>query len=144
MAFCVLVGSDNYQSIYQSISADQIQGVQMSKAVYTDKDAGASVHFERLELGEEEVGKLVEWINSVPDSDITEVQSFTGSIKAAITLTITPAKTIRIQYVKDHIYIERTDTRYYPVKYMIKHSELKDFFDDYLKGFYFGKYSVDA
>lgn len=38
MAFCVLVVSDNYQSMYQVISADDIRSAQMNKVVYTNTD----------------------------------------------------------------------------------------------------------
>ncbi|MFF2887350.1 hypothetical protein [Paenibacillus sp. NPDC057967] len=144
MASCILVVSDNFQSIYQRISANHIQSVQMSKAVYMDTDGGANIHLERLALSEEEVGKLVEWLNSIPESTIREVPGFTARIDAAIKLTVTSGKTIQMQYDKDRIYIERTDTRFYPVKYTIEHSELKDFFDSHLKGYYFGKDSLDV
>ncbi|WP_379391529.1 hypothetical protein [Paenibacillus lentus] len=116
----------------------------MSKAVYTKEGTGAIVNWVDIKLRQDEVENIANWINSVPESEIIELNQIPSnkSISAGIVFRLKNNKEIRIQYDLEKIYITRTDQKNSQVVYSINQGELMNFFDTQLKGFYFGEDKV--
>ncbi|MNI75322.1 hypothetical protein D3C73_1314620 [compost metagenome] len=128
----------------KEIQIQQISSTKMSKAVYTKKGTGAFINWVDINLGPDDIKNIANWINSVPESEIVELNQIptNTSISAGIVFRFKYNKEIRIQYDLEKIYITRTDIKYKPVVYSINQRELKQFFDTQLKGFYFGEDKV--
>ncbi|MDT8976616.1 hypothetical protein RQP50_10215 [Paenibacillus sp. chi10] len=135
------VDSDN---VTKEIQIKQIASTEMSKAVYTKEGSGAFINWVDIKLGQDEVENIANWINSVPESEIIELNQIPSnkSINAGIVFKLKINKEIRIQYDLEKIYITRTDLKKSHVVYAINQEELKNFFDTQLKGFYFGEDKV--
>lgn len=138
----------NYMSktkLNKEILVHQISSTDMSKAQYTRKGSGAFIDWIRVNLNQNEINNVVNWINSVSDSDIIELKQIPSntSISAGIVFRLKNRKEIRIQYDLEKIYITRTDIRTGQVVYTINQDDLKSFFDKQLKGFYFGEDKVE-
>lgn len=116
----------------------------MSKAVYTKEGSGAFINWVDIKLRQDEVENIANWINSVPEPEIIELNQIPSnkSISAGIVFRLKTNKEIRIQYDLEKIYITRTDLKKSHVVYSINKEELKNFFDTQLKGFYFGEDKV--
>lgn len=128
----------------KEIQVKQISSTEMSKAQYIRKGSGAFIDWIRVELNQNEINNIVNWINSVPDSDIIELIQIPSntSISTGIVFRLKTRKEIRIQFDLEKIYITRTDIRTGQVIYTINQEDLKNFFDKQLKGFYFGEDKV--
>lgn len=128
----------------KDIQIKQILSTEMSKAVYTKEGTGAFVNWVDIKLRQDEVENIANWINSVPESEIIELNQIPSnkSISAGIVFRLKNNKEIRIQYDLEKIYITRTDIKNSPVVYSINQGELMNFFDTQLKGFYFGEDKV--
>lgn len=129
----------------KEIQVKQISSTEMCKAQYTRKGPAAYIDWIRVELDQNEINNIVNWVNSVPDSDIIELKQIPSntSISAGIVFRLKTRKEIRIQYDLEKIYITRTNIRTGQVIYTIKQEGLKNFFDKQLKGFYFGEDKVE-
>lgn len=130
----------------KKIQVKLISSTEMSKAVYTREGFGAFINWIDINLSQEEINNIATWINSVYESDITELDNIPSnkSISAGIVFRLKGNKEIRIQYDFEKIYITRTDIKNKQVIYSINQEELKNFFDKHLKGFYFGEDKVKA
>ncbi|WMT39685.1 hypothetical protein RE628_20105 [Paenibacillus sp. D2_2] len=129
----------------KEIQAKKISSAEMSKVQYTSNGSGgAYIDWIKVELNQNEINNIVDWINSASASDITELNQIPSntSISAGIVFRLNTRKEIRIQYDLENIYITRTDIRFGRVIYIINQENLKDFFDKQLKGFYFGEDKV--
>lgn len=128
----------------KDIQIKQILSTEMSKAVYTKEGTGAFVNWVDIKLRQDEVENIANWINSVPKSEIIELNQIPSnkSISAGIVFRLKNNKEIRIQYDLEKIYITRTDIKNSQVVYSINQGELMNFFDTQLKGFYFGEDKV--
>ncbi|MFD3258107.1 hypothetical protein ACE3MQ_05795 [Paenibacillus lentus] len=128
----------------KDIQIKQILSSEMSKAVYTKEGTGAIVNWVDIKLRQDEVENIANWINSVPESEIIELNQIPSnkSISAGIVFRLKNNKEIRIQYDLEKIYITRTDQKNSQVVYSINQGELMNFFDTQLKGFYFGEDKV--
>lgn len=128
----------------KDIQIKQISSTEMSKAVYTKEGTGAFVNWVDIKLRQDEVENIANWINSVPESEIIELNQIPSnkSISAGIVFRLKNNKEIRIQYDLEKIYITRTDIKNSQVVYSINQGELMNFFDTQLKGFYFGEDKV--
>lgn len=131
-------------NVTREIQIKQIASTEMSKAVYTKEGTGAFINWVDIKLRQDEVENIANWINSVPDSEIIELNQIPSntSISAGIVFRLKSNKEIRIQYDLEKIYITRTDLKKSQVVYSINQGELKKFFDTQLKGFYFGEDKV--
>ncbi len=129
-------------NINKEIMISDISNVQMSKVVYS-RDTIPNIQFIDIELTEEQVENIVEWINTVPQSAINELNQIPSNISAGIVFQLKRNKEIRIQYDLEDIFISRTDVGRSQLKYSIIQDQLKLFFDEQLKGFYFGKDKVE-
>ncbi|WP_242615168.1 hypothetical protein [Paenibacillus solani] len=129
----------------KEIQVKQISSTEMSKAQYTRKGSAAYIDWIRVELDQNDINNIVNWVNSVPDSDIIELKQIPSntSISAGIVFRLKTRKEIRIQYDLEKIYITRTNIRTGQVIYTINQEDLKNFFDKQLKGFYFGEDKVE-
>lgn len=137
----MFVDSNN---VTKEIQIKQIASTEMSKAVYTKEESGAFINWVDIKLRQDEVENIANWINSVPESEIIELNQIPSnkSINAGIVFKLKTNKEIRIQYDLEKIYITRTDLKKSQVVYSINQEELKKFFDTQLKGFYFGEDKV--
>lgn len=131
-------------NVTREIQIKQIASTEMSKAVYTKEGTGAFINWVDIKLRQDEVENIANWINSVPDSEIIELNQIPSntSISAGVVFRLKSNKEIRIQYDLEKIYITRTDLKKSQVVYSINQGELKKFFDTQLKGFYFGEDKV--
>ncbi len=131
-------------NVTSEIQIKQIASTEMSKAVYTKEGTGAFINWVDIKLRQDEVENIANWINSVPDSEIIELNQIPSntSISSGIVFRLKTNKEIRIQYDLEKIYITRTDLKKSQVVYSINQGELKNFFDTQLKGFYFGEDKV--
>lgn len=131
-------------SLNKKIQVTHISSTEMSKAVYTSVRGGAYISWEDINLSQDEINNITTWINSVSESEITELNQIPSniSISAGIVFRLKNNKEIRIQYDLEKIYITRTDIQNSRVIYSINQEKLKDFFDKQLKGFYFGEDKV--
>lgn len=132
-------------NLNKEIQVKQISSTEMSKARYTRKGSGAYIDWIDVELNQDEINNIVNWINSVPDSDriaLNQIPSNT-SISAGIVFRLKTGREIRIQYDLEKIYITRTDIWTGQMIYTIDQENLRDFFDQQLKGFYFGEDKVN-
>jgi len=129
----------------KEIQIKQIVSTEMSKVKYTREGQMASINWIDVDLSQKDIHNIVNWINSVPDSDIIEIDQVPAntSISAGIVFRLKAKKEIRIQYDLEKIYITRTDIRTGQVLYTINQEDLRDFFDKQLKGFYFGEDKVN-
>jgi hypothetical protein len=129
----------------KEIQVKKISSTEMSKVQYTSNGlGGAYIDWIKVELNQNEINNIVNWINSASDSDITELNQIPSntSISAGIVFRLKTSKEIRIQYDLENIYITRTDIRSGRVINIINQENLRNFFDDQLKGFYFGEDKV--
>lgn len=138
-----------YQYLYQvnkpinkEISVDQLDDTRMSKAVYSYEPT-PNITFVDIELTDEQINNIIGWINAVPKSSIVELNQIPSNISAGIVFGLHSRKEIRVQYDLEKIYVTRTDVKNKQVKYAIVQDDLKAFFDEQLKGFYFGKDKVN-
>lgn len=132
-------------NLNKEIQVKLISSTEMSKARYTRKGSGAYIDWIDVELNQDEINNIVNWINSVPDSDriaLKQIPSNT-SISAGIVFKLKAGKEIRIQYDLEKIYITKTDIWTRQMIYTIDQENLRDFFDQQLKGFYFGEDKVN-
>ncbi|OAB43718.1 hypothetical protein [Paenibacillus glacialis] len=118
------------------ISTEQISSTQMSKVVYSHETI-PNIKFIEVELTEEQIRNIADWINTVPTSSIKELNHIPSNISAGIVFRLKSKKEIRIQYDLEGIFITRTDIKSTQVMYSIYQDNLKHFFDEQLKGFYF-------
>lgn len=132
-------------NLNKEIQVKQISSTEMSKARYTRKGSGAYIDWIDVELNQDEINNIVNWINSVPESDrvvLNQIPANT-SISAGIVFKLKAGREIRIQYDLEKIYITRTDIWTRQMIYTIDQENLRDFFDQQLKGFYFGEDKVN-
>lgn len=124
-------------NVTKEIQIKHIASTEMSKAVYTKEGTGAFINWVDIKLRQDEVENIANWINSVPESEIIELNQIPSnrSINAGIVFKLKTNKEIRIQYDLEKIYITRTDLKKSQVVYSINQEELKKFFDTQLKGF---------
>lgn len=129
----------------KEIRTDRIKSTKMSKIQYSKIGDGAFIDWLDVHLNEVEIGNIAGWINSVSEADMTKLEHMPArtSISAGIVFNLRGRKEIRIQYDLERIYITRTDIKDRSVLYSIHQEELKAFFDNQLKGFYFGKDRVN-
>lgn len=129
----------------KEIQIKQIVSTEMSKVKYTREGQMTSINWIDVDLSQKDIHNIVNWINSVPDSDIIEIDQVPAntSISAGIVFRLKAKKEIRIQYDLEKIYITRTDIRTGQVLYTINQEDLRDFFDKQLKGCYFGEDKVN-
>lgn len=125
------------EQLNKEISIDQIKSTQMTKAVYSHKTP--NITFVDIKLTDEQINQIVGWINSVPESSIIELHQTPSNISAGIAFRLHSRRDITIQYDLEKIYITRTDIKNKQVKYSIVQNDLKSFFNEQLKGFYYGK-----
>lgn len=132
-------------NLNKEIQVKQISSTEMSKALYTRKGSGAYIDWIDVELNQDEINNIVNWINSVPESDRVALNQIPAntSISAGIVFKLKAGKEIRIQYDLEKIYITRTDIWTRQMIYTIDQENLRDFFDQQLKGFYFGEDKVN-
>ncbi|WP_456290049.1 hypothetical protein M1D70_13000 [Paenibacillus sp. AK002] len=132
-------------NLNKEIQVKQISSTEMSKALYTRKGSGAYIDWIDVELNQDEINNIVNWINSVPESDRVALKQIPAntSISAGIVFKLKPGREIRIQYDLEKIYITRTDIWTRQMIYTIDQENLRDFFDQQLKGFYFGEDKVN-
>lgn len=132
-------------NLNKEIQVKQISSTEMSKARYTRKGSGAYIDWIDVELNQDEINNIVNWINSVPESDRVALNQIPAntSISAGIVFKLKTGKEIRIQYDLEKIYITRTDIWTRQMIYTIDQENLRDFFDQQLKGFYFGEDKVN-
>jgi len=128
----------NNLNLNKEINVNQISSTQMSKAVYSHVTS-PNIKFIDVELTEKQIKDITEWINSVPSSSIRKLNHTPSNISAGIVFRLKWNKEIRIQYDLDNIFITRTDITRNQVMYSIIQEQLKNFFDEQLKGFYFGQ-----
>lgn len=83
----------------------------MSKAVYTKEGTGAFINWVDIKLKQDEVENIASWINSVPESEIIELNQIPSNISAGIVFRLKTDKEIRIQYDLEKIYITRTNLK---------------------------------
>jgi hypothetical protein len=145
--YFVLGDMNNFMSkskLNKEIQVKQISSTEMSKALYTRNESGAFIDWIEVKLNQDDINNIVNWINSVPDSDIIELKQIPSntSISTGIVFRLKNRKEIRIQYDLERIYITRTDIKTGQVIYTITQENLRDFFDKQLKGFYFGEDKV--
>ncbi|WP_235680326.1 hypothetical protein [Paenibacillus albicereus] len=131
-----------YTNANYLIKTDQISNTQMSLAVYRNYGFGAEINFEDINLKQEQIEKIISWINNTPESEITTLNETPSNISAGIVLKLKSRKEIRIQYDLKKIYITRSDIKKSLVKYSIEQKNLNDFFNENLKGHYFGSDNV--
>ncbi|MGC5771618.1 hypothetical protein [Paenibacillus pabuli] len=144
----LLVAYYSYQNLNQEneqlnkeISIHQIKSTQMTKAVYSYETI-PNITFVDIKLTDEQINKIVGWINSVAGSSIIELHQTPSNISAGIAFRLHSRRDITIQYDLEQIYITRTDLKNKETKYSIVQEDLKSFFDEQLKGFYYGKDKV--
>lgn len=132
-------------NLNKEIQVKQISSTEMSKALYTRKGSGAYIDWIDVELNQDEINNIVNWINSVPESDRVALNQIPAntSISAGIVFKLKAGREIRIQYDLEKIYITRTDIWTRQMIYTIDQENLRDFFDQQLKGFYFGEDKVN-
>lgn len=109
-------------NVTREIQIKQIASTEMSKAVYTKEGTGAFINWVDIKLRKDEVENIANWINSVPDSEIIELNRIPSntSISSGIVFRLKTNKEIRIQYDLEKIYITRTDLKKSQVVYSIK------------------------
>ncbi|OZB96185.1 hypothetical protein CJP46_09750 [Paenibacillus sp. XY044] len=125
----------------RSISVNEIVSTEMSKVVYS-RDTTPNINFVDIKLTNAQIRSIAEWINSVPDSSVIKMNQIPPNISAGIVFRLKANKEVRIQYDLEKIFITRTDVKNAQM-YSIEQEELKNFFDQQLKGFYFGNDSVN-
>lgn len=113
----------------KKISFDQISDTRMEKVVY-DYETIPNIRFVDIPLSDDQIRKIVEWINSVPDSDVMKWSHVPSSISAGIVFRLKFNREIRIQYDLKNVYITRTDSWRKQTKYTIRQDDLKRFFDE--------------
>ncbi|MCR8656701.1 hypothetical protein [Paenibacillus endoradicis] len=128
----------------KEIQLKQISKTEMSKRVYSKTGGIGYVSTEEIILNEEEIKNIIYWINPVSESEVTELKQIPNntSISAGIIIGLEANKEIRIQYDLEKIYITRTDIKGKGILYTIDKKELKSFFNEKLKGFYFGEDNI--
>ncbi|WP_246021054.1 hypothetical protein [Paenibacillus lentus] len=128
----------------KKIQVKQVAKTEMFKALYIRNESGVFVDWIKVELSEVDINNIVNWINSVPDSDVIELNQMQSNtnISTGIVFRLKDRNEIRIQYDLERIYITRTDVRTDQVIYTITQKNLKEFLDKQLKGFYFGEDKV--
>ncbi|SMG34627.1 hypothetical protein SAMN06295960_1957 [Paenibacillus aquistagni] len=114
---------------------DEIIETRMSKSVQTRIGDMVKVHFEDAELTDADLSSIVEWINTVPDSQIMEIQQGFNHIKAGILIKLDNKRELLLQYNGQHIIMTRKgfDEQHAMVKYVIEQENLKHFFDQKLE-----------
>ena len=87
-------------NLNKEIQVKQISSTEMSKARYTRKGSGAYIDWIDVELNQDEIINIVNWINSVPESDRVALKQIppNTSIRAGIVFKLKPGREIRIQY----------------------------------------------
>lgn len=131
----------NNSNLNKKIIVDQVRSTQMSKVVYS-RVTSPNIKFIDIDLTEEQIREIADWINSVPNSSIDELNHTPLNISAGIVFRLKSNKEILIQYDLENIYITRTDIKRSQVMYSINEKNLKNFFNEQLKGFYFGQDKV--
>lgn len=145
--YIFLIEMNNFMSeskLNKKIQVKQVAKTEMFKALYIRNESGVFVDWIKVELSEVDINNIVNWINSVPDSDVIELNQMQSntSISTGIVFRLKDRNEIRIQYDLERIYITRTDVRTDQVIYTITQKNLKEFLDKQLKGFYFGEDKV--
>ncbi|AZK49129.1 hypothetical protein EIM92_18675 [Paenibacillus lentus] len=145
--YIFLIEMNNFMSeskLNKKIQVKQVAKTEMFKALYIRNESGVFVDWIKVELSEVDINNIVNWINSVPDSDVIELNQMQSNtnISTGIVFRLKDRNEIRIQYDLERIYITRTDVRTDQVIYTITQKNLKEFLDKQLKGFYFGEDKV--
>jgi len=132
--------------IDKKILIKEISHVEMSKQVYSKAGGVSYITSEDIKLTEEEIENVVNWINSVSESEVMEMEQLPNntSISAGIIIGLKFNKEIRIQYDLEKTYITRTDIKGKRILYSIDQKELKSFFNEKLKGFYYGEDTINV
>lgn len=125
------------------VDIENISGTEMERAVYSYLPAGgAHVRFEDIHLNPDQINEITGWLNTAPESAITMLDNMPSDISAGIVFKVKSNKEVRIQYNRDKVYVTRTDVNRQMLRYSIEQAELKNFFDEQLKGSYFGEDTV--
>ena len=130
----------------KEIKIKQITYTEMSKKVYSRTGGIGYISTEDIILTEEEIENIIYWIQSVSESEVTEMKQIpiNTSISSGIIIGLKKNKEIRIQYDLENIYITRTDIKGKRILYSIDQKEFKRFFNEKLRGFYFGEDTVKS
>ncbi|MCQ4088403.1 hypothetical protein [Saccharibacillus sp. JS10] len=92
----------------------------------------AQIYFIDVELQQEQIEAIVNWMNSTPAHAITIRDHTPSDIVAGIVFRLSSNKEVRIQYDSENIYVTRTDLKSEGVRYSIEQHQIKDFFDQQL------------
>ncbi|MFC4777350.1 hypothetical protein ACFO9Q_11200 [Paenibacillus sp. GCM10023252] len=126
-------------NINKPIQIREISTTKMQKAVYTSDGDGARIKFEDIDLTHDEILRIVQWINLSPKADISKLVAVPANISMGIVIRMKSKREVRIQYNLESIFITKIDAIKGQVQYSIKQPKLKEYFDQHLKGFYFGQ-----
>lgn len=142
----LFVGLNNVtgKSGLRHLHIKQISSTEMLKVEYKQKGDGAFINWIDVELSQDDIRRIVSWINSVPESEMMKVNRIppNSSISAGISFKLKMNTELLIQYDLETIYVTTTDFINRQAIYSIHQGDLKGFFDAQLKGFYFGEDKV--
>ncbi|WP_051507149.1 hypothetical protein [Saccharibacillus sacchari] len=124
------------------VDVEKISSTEMGRYVYSNQNGAGFVQFEDIPLDTQQIDNIATWINEAPESAITMLDTMPSDISAGIVFKVKSNKEVRIQYNRDKVYVTRTDVNRQMLRYSIEQAELKNFFDEQLKGSYFGEDAV--
>ncbi|WP_211748614.1 hypothetical protein [Paenibacillus sp. Marseille-Q4541] len=131
------------ESVSSHLKPENIKNFEMTKVMYTRGDGGVKVYFTDVNLQQDEVRNITDWLNAASDLEKVPISSIPGSISSGIRLYLKPAGEVLIQYNRENIYITRTGVFNKEVRYIDNNVEFKQFFDKHLEGSFLGQKGTD-
>ncbi|WP_342552370.1 hypothetical protein [Paenibacillus sp. FSL R7-0652] len=130
--------NNRFVDIHTPLSSAEVVRADTSKAVYTKIGGGAHIRFDDAVLNEEDISRVVHWLNEAPGLAKTPVDRIDGSIHMGIALRLKHHTGVTIQYNGSQIYVTKNGRFNQTSRYALHHPELKNYLDEELEGTYFG------
>ncbi|MGF6352254.1 hypothetical protein ABIE27_000150 [Paenibacillus sp. 4624] len=130
--------NNRFVNIDTPLSSAEVVRADTSKTIYTKGGGGAYIRFEDAILNEEEVNKVVDWVNEAPASAKTAVDHIEGSIHMGIALRMKHNTQVMIQYNGKQIYVTKIGRFSKNSRYSLQHQALENYLDQELEGTYYG------